>query len=160
MVTRVILVVTDGEDHEQGAIDAAAKLAQEGIYVFVMGVGTEQGAPIPVKDDQGQVRGYHRDTNQQVVVTKMNPAMLRELAEAGKGSFHHASFDNDAVAQIRADLEKLKKSQFADGEIKIYEELFQPLLILALLLALIEIILGERNPPGRIWKGRFEISQS
>jgi Ca-activated chloride channel homolog len=159
-VTKVIIVATDGEDHEQGAIDTAAKLAQEGIHVFVLGVGTEQGSPIPEKDDHNQVRGFHRDRSGQVVVTKMNPQMLRELAAAGKGSFHHATFQNDAVAELRADLEKLQKSQFADGEIKIYQELFQPLLILALLLALIEIILGERNPSGRIWKGRFEVSQS
>lgn len=159
-VTRVILVVTDGEDHEKGAIDAAATLAKDGIHVFVLGVGTEQGAPIPVKDDHGQVRGHHRDQAGQVVITKMNPQMLRELAEEGKGSFRHASFQGDAVSEIRADLEKLQKSQFADGEIKIYQELFQPLLLLALILALIEIVLGERNPPGRLWKGRFEVSQS
>lgn len=159
-VSKVILVVTDGEDHEQGAIDVAGKLAKEGIHVFVMGVGTEQGAPIPLKDDYGQVRGYHRDQNGQTVITKMNPQMLRELAAEGKGAFRHASFQTDAVKELRADLEKLQKSQFADGEIRTYDELFQPLLILALLLALIEIALGERQPAARIWKGRFEVGQS
>lgn len=156
-VTRAILIVSDGEDNEAGAVEAAKKLADENIFIFSLAVGTEKGAPIPMKDERGEVRGYRRDQSGQVIITQTKGTVLKELAEAGRGSFHHATFQGNAVNLIRADIERLQKSQFADGEIRTYQELYQYFLFLALALGIIEVLLGERAPRGRIWKGRFEV---
>src|SRR5690606_36702040 len=144
-VTKVVLIASDAEDHEPGAVETARKLAEEGIHVFALGVGTETGGPIPIKDGSNQLRGYHRDSSGEVVVSKLIPAMFAEIAQHGIGSSHHASFQGDSIAAHRRDLARLQKSQIADGEIKTYEELYQPLLVIALLLALFVILMGERN---------------
>lgn len=156
-VTRAIVIVSDGEDNEPGANDEAEALAKEGIHIFGLAVGTEEGAAIPMRDDQGQVRGYKREKNGQVIMSKTNGAPLKELARVGKGSFYHASYELDAVKAIHNDIDKLQKSQFENGEVRSYNERYQPLLLLAVVLALIEIVLGERRAVGRIWRGRFEV---
>ncbi len=156
-VTRAIIVVSDGEDNEKGAQETAEKLASEGIFIFGLAVGTEKGAPIPMKDDREETRGYRRDQSGQVVITKTSGQVLKEISEAGKGSFHHLSFQADVIKQVREEIARLQKSQFADGQIKTFKELYQPFLFLAILLGLIELSLGERRRVGRIWKGRFEV---
>lgn len=158
-VTRAIIVVSDGEDNEKGANEMAEKLAGEGIFIFGLAVGTEKGAPIPMKDDRGEVRGYRRDQSGNVVMTKTSGAILKEISQAGKGSFHHLSFQADAIKQVHDEIGKLQKSQFADGQIKTFRELYQPFLVLALLIAAIEMFLSERRKVGRIWKGRFEVQE-
>lgn len=156
-VTRAIIVVSDGEDNEKGAQETAEKLAEEGIFIFGLAVGTEKGAPLPMKDDRNEVRGYRRDQSGQVVISKTSGAILKDISQAGKGSFHHLTFQADVVSQVRQEIAKLQKSQFADGQIKTFKELYQPFLFLAIVLGLIEISLGERRRVGRIWKGRFEV---
>ncbi|MEK6554258.1 MAG: VWA domain-containing protein [Bdellovibrionota bacterium] len=156
-VTRAILIVSDGEDNEPGAIEAAKKLVDDDIYIFTLAIGTEKGGTIPIKDDRGEIRGYRRDQSGQVVLTQTKGTVLKQLAEAGKGSFHHATFQGDAIKQVRSDIERLQKSQFADGEIKTFQELYQYFLFLAFLVALFEISMGERASAGRIWRGRFEV---
>jgi Ca-activated chloride channel family protein len=158
-VTRAILVISDGEDQEPGLKEAVDKLTKENIHIFTMGVGTEEGGAIPVRDDQGVLRGYKRGKDGQVIMSKTSGTVLKDLAKAGKGSFHHASFQGDAIAAIRSDIEQLKKSQFESGEIRSFDEKFQFLLFLALALGLFEIWLGDRKAVGRIWQGRFEVAR-
>ncbi|MCB0350177.1 MAG: VWA domain-containing protein [Bdellovibrionales bacterium] len=157
-VTRAIVVVSDGEDQEPGAYEEAKILSKEGIHIFTLGVGTEQGGAIPIRDNQGVLRGYKRGKDNQVIMSKTKGTVLKELARIGEGAFHHATFQSDAVKAIRSDIEKLKKSQFESGEIRSYSEEFQIFLILALLVAIFEIWLGERKEVGRIWRGRFEVA--
>jgi len=157
-VTRAILIFSDGEDQEPGAEALAAELVKSGIHIFSVALGSEEGGAIPVRDDQGQLRGYKRDKGGQVIMSKTKGTVLKDLAKAGKGSFHHAAFQGDAVKQLRADIEQLKKSQFESGEMRTYDEKFQILLILALVLGLIELWLGDRKTRGRIWQGRFEVA--
>lgn len=156
-VTRAVVVASDGEDHEVGAYDEAKKLRESGIHIFSLAFGTEEGAPIPVHDNQGQLRGYKRDKNHQPVMSKTKGTVLKELARIGEGSFYHATFQNDAIGALHRDIGKLKKSQFESGEMRIYQEKFQAILMIALILALIELWLGERKGKGRIWRGRFEV---
>lgn len=158
-VTRAVLIVSDGEDNEPGAIEAAKKLVDEKIFIFSLAFGTEKGGPIPIKDERGEIRGYRRDSSGEVVLSQTKGTVLKQLAEAGQGSFHHASFQTDAIRQVRSDIEKLQKSQFANGEIKTYAELYQYFLFLGLVFMAMAIATGERLAAGRIWKGRFEVSE-
>lgn len=157
-VTRAIVVLSDGEDQEPGAMKVAEELLKDGIHIFSLAFGTEQGGAIPVRDEMGVLRGYKRGKDGQVIMSKTKGTVLKELAQAGSGSFYHATFHGDAITSLRDDIEKLKKSQFENGEIRSYNEHFQTILFIAFLIALFELWLGERKAKGRIWKGRFEVA--
>lgn len=159
-VTRVILVASDGEDQEPGALAEAKKLANDGARIFTLAFGTERGGPIPLRDERGFLRGYKRDKSGQNVISAVKGTFLRELAEVGKGSFHHSSFGGNEAKLIRADIDKLQKAEFSSSLATNYDEKFQYPLALGLILALLELLLGERKAAGRIWKGRFEVMES
>jgi len=158
-VTRVILLASDGEDHEPGALDAAEKLSKEGTHIFSLIYGTEKGAPIPVRDGMGYMQGYKKDNNGQTILTTVKGDELRAIAKAGKGSSYHASFGGDHLQKIVGDIGQLEKTQF-DSEIATqYDERFQIFILLALIFALVEMFLGDRRPASRLWKGRFELPE-
>ncbi|HMN67895.1 MAG TPA: VWA domain-containing protein [Bdellovibrionales bacterium] len=155
-VTRVIVLVSDGEETEKGGLDAAEKATADGVRIFTLGVGTEQGGQIPVRDRDGNLAGYKRDTKGQVVVTKFTDEAMKALAQAGQGSYQHVTFGGDAVQLLRASIDRLEKAQFDSLEVSHYNEHYQTFLFVAILLALSELALGERKREGRIWRGRFE----
>ncbi len=157
-VARVILIASDGEDHEKGAIEEAKRAAKDGMRIFGIAFGTAQGAPIPIRDERGYLRGYKKDTKYKEVVTKVSGNALRELAAAGKGSFHHISFGANDSRTIKAELDKLEKAQFASEMSASYDEKYQYFIVAGLLFALLELLLGDRQAAGRIWRGRFEVA--
>lgn len=156
-VARVVLIASDGEDQEKGAIEEAKKAAQNGIRIFSMAFGTERGAPIPVRDERGYLRGYKKDKSGREVMTQVKGTALREIAEAGKGSFHHISFGANDARTIKAEIDKLEKAQFASEVSASYDEKYQYFLVLGLIFALLELLIGHRQAAGRIWRGRFEV---
>lgn len=156
-VTRVILIASDGEDHEQGALEEAKKMASEGVRIFSLAYGTEKGGAIPVRDGMGFLKGYKKDRQGQTILTTVKGDALRALAEAGKGSFYFATFGGDQTKLLVEDITKLEKTQFDATMATQYEERFQTVLLLGILVALIELFLGERRQGFRFWKGRFEV---
>lgn len=156
-VTRVVLIASDGEDQEQGALDAAKKAALDGIRIFTIAFGTERGGPIPIRDERGYLRGYKKDSSGKEINTQVKGTALKELAQAGKGSFFHIAFGANDAHTIRAELDKLEKAQFASDVTTSYDEKFQYFIILGLLFALVELLIGDRQSAGRIWRGRFEV---
>jgi Ca-activated chloride channel family protein len=154
-VTRAILIASDGEDQEPGALDEARKLADDGIRVFTMAFGTERGAPIPMRDERGYLAGYKRDKSGQTIQTQVKGDFLRALAQTGRGSFYHVTFGGQEAKAIRADIDRLEKTQF-DSEVSAnYDERFQAPLLVALLLGLLELLLSERSSGRMPWRGRF-----
>lgn len=158
-VTQAILIISDGEDHEVGAYEVAKDLIKDGVRIFTLAVGTEVGAPIPIYDENGNLRGTKTDRSGKEVLSATSGTVLKELASIGKGSFHQLSFQSDAVTAVREEINDLKKAQYESGEVSSYDENYQYLLFLAFILACFEILIGDRKPKGRIWKGRFEIAQ-
>lgn len=158
VVTRAILVVSDGEDHEVGAMKEAEAMAKEGVRIFALGVGTEKGGPIPVRDEFGNLRGYKKGDGK-VVLTQTKGTVLKELVRQGKGSFYHATFGGSAPSNLYDDIRKLEQAQFNSAVITSYDEKYQGFLVLGLVFALIELLLGERKRLGRLWKGRFEVAE-
>lgn len=159
-VTRVILIASDGEDHEQGALDEAKKMTGEGVRIFSLAYGTEKGGAIPVRDGMGFLKGYKKDRQGQTILTTVKGEALRALAEAGKGSFYFATFGGEQTKLLVEDITKLEKTQFDTTVATQYEERFQTLLLIGILFALVEIFLGERRSSFRFWKGRFEVPPS
>lgn len=158
-VTRAVVVVSDGEDHEPGAMKVAEELAQEGIRLFALGVGTENGGPIPIRDEFGNLRGYKKDEAGKVILTQTKGTVLKELAQQGKGSFYHLTFGGNASQNLYEDIRKLEQAQFNSSVVTSYDEKYQNFLIFGLLLALIELFVGERKGRARLWKGRFEVAE-
>lgn len=156
-VTRVILIASDGEDHEPGALDEAKKMAGEGVRIFSLAYGTEKGGAIPVRDGMGFLKGYKKDRQGQTILTTVKGDALRALAEAGKGSFYFATFGGEQTKLLVEDITKLEKTQFDSTVATQYEERFQVVLLIGIIIALIELFLGERRRGFRFWKGRFEV---
>jgi Ca-activated chloride channel family protein len=155
--TRVIVIASDGEDQEPGAYDVAKKLVDSGVSIFTIAFGTEAGAPIPIYDRRDERVGFRRDKGGEPIISKTNGNVLKELARIGNGAFYHASLQSNVVSLLRDDLNKLEKAEFESSTMKNYSEKYQPILFLALMIALLELLLGERRKSYRIWKGRFEL---
>ena len=141
-IGRAIIVITDGEDHEGGALEAAENARKKGMNVFILGVGDTQGSPIP--DGQG---GYMRDAAGNVVMTALNEEMCQQIAQAGQGKYIHVDNTNDAQESLNDALVKLQKGETDSVIYSEYDEQFQAFGILVLLLLIIEAcILESKNP--------------
>jgi len=137
---KAIIVITDGENHEDDAVGAAQAAAKKGIHVNVIGVGTLNGSPIP--DERGDFR---KDETGNVIITKLNEDMCRQIAAAGKGVFVQADNSNNAQKTIERELSKLKKSDIDSKVYSEYDEQFQSIAWLALVLLIVEFIILERK---------------
>lgn len=157
-VTRVVLIASDGEDHEPNALKVANELTSQGLRIFALAYGTEKGAPIPVRDNLGFMRGYKKDRSGNTILTTVKGEALKALAEAGKGAFYFASIGGNHLTNIVSDIDKLEKTMFESEMATQYDERFQTFLLFAFLIGLIELILGDRKAATQIWKGRFEVS--
>lgn len=154
-VTRVIILASDGEDHEAGALEEARKVSGEGVRIFSLIYGTEKGAPIPERDGMGYLRGYKKDRSGQTILTTVKGDALRAIAEAGQGVAVHASFGGNHLDQIVAAIDQLEKSQFDTTMAIQYDERFQITALLALIVLLLEIYLVDRKTKLGPWLGRF-----
>lgn len=141
-VGRAIIVITDGENHEEGAQEAAAAANKQGVNVFILGIGNPQGAPIPMGDGS-----YLKDHSGNTVMTALNEQMCRELAQAGKGEYIHVDNTSDAEKKLNDDITKLQKGDVTSVVYSAYDEQFQAVGILVILLLIIEICINEiKNP--------------
>lgn len=142
-VGRAIVLITDGENHEGGAVEAAQQAAEKGVRVFVLGVGSPDGSPIPVEG----TNDFRRDKDGNVVVTRLNEQMCREIAKAGNGMYVRVDNTNNAERALNAEINKLAK---ADVETQVYtefDEQFDVLAWLALILLAIDVMLLNRKNP-------------
>ena len=141
-VGRAIIVITDGENHEPGATDAAQAAKKAGINVFILGIGNTKGAPIPMGDGS-----YMKDNAGNTVMTALNENMCKELAQAGSGQYIHVDNTSDAEKSLNDALTKLQKGDVSSVIYSEYAEQFQAVGILVLLLLVIEVsILDVKNP--------------
>lgn len=141
-IGRAIVVITDGEDHEGGAEKAAKEAKKNGMRVFVLGVGSPKGSPIP--DGNG---GYMKDNTGQEVMSALNEQMCKQIAQAGGGAYIHVDNNNVAQRQLDNEIAKLQKGDILNVVYSEYDEQFQAVGILVLLILVIEtIILESKNP--------------
>lgn len=141
-VGRAILIITDGEDHEGGAIEAAEKARKNGIRVFVLGVGSTKGSSVP--DGNG---GYMKDNSGQEVISALNEEMCKQVAQAGGGAYIHVDNTSLAQRQLNDELTKLQKGDISSVVYSEYDEQFQAVGILVLILLIIEMLILERKNP-------------
>ena len=142
-VGRAIVLITEGENHEGGAVEAAQQAAEKGVRVFVLGVGSPDGSPIPVEG----TNDFRRDKDGNVVVTKLNEQMCREIAAAGGGAYIYVDNSSSAREQLSAYVDKLAKAEMESAVYSEYDEQFQAVALLALFLLVLDVLLVERKNP-------------
>ena len=138
---RAIILITDGENHEDDAI-AAAKQAQElGIQVFVIGIGKPEGSPIPVPG----TNDYIKDRSGQVVVSRLNEEMCQEIAQAGKGAYVRCDNTNTAMRALQQELDRIATTDLETTVYADYNEQYQSFVLIALLLLVIDFFILMRQ---------------
>ena len=110
---KVIVLITDGEDHEADTLDVAQQAADQGIMLYTIGFGSPQGEPIPEYNAQGKVVGYKRDQGGEVVLSKLDEATLQQIAQTGKGEYYRASADGSELGALVSELNTLQKGELS-----------------------------------------------
>lgn len=142
--SKAIILITDGENHEDNAIEAAQAVAAKGIRVYTIGIGIPEGAPIPVYSGNTQI-GYKKDAQGITVITRLDEPMLRDIAKAGKGIFVRANNSQSGVQEVFDQINKLEKAEYNEAFFSDYEDRFQFFIFAALILILGEVLIADRK---------------
>ncbi len=142
-VGRAIVVITDGENHEDGAVEAAKAAKEKGIIVHVLGIGSPDGAPIPIQGTSN----FRKDKQGNVVITRLNETMCKEISAAGKGIYARVDNTNRAQKEINSEIDKMAKSDIESSVYSDFDEQFQGVAWIILLLLIADLLLLERKNP-------------
>lgn len=137
--SQILLLLTDGEDHEGNVQEAAQKLASQGVTIITIGIGSEKGEPIPILDDQENIEGYIKNESGEVVLSKLNSEILKEISKIGNGTYIQA---DDSGIQINALLSYIAQFERAEQESEykiIHTERFQLFLAPSLILIILSL---------------------
>ena len=141
-IGKAIIVITDGEDHEGGAIEAAEEAKAQGYKVFVLGIGNTTGAPIPQKGG-----GYMTDNTGNTVMTALNEQMCRDIASASGGVYIHVDNTTTAQERLNDEIAKLQKGEMQSVVYDEYDEQYQWFGVLVIIILIIEVLISEARSP-------------
>jgi len=141
---KALILITDGENHETGAIGTAEEAAEQGVIIHTLGIGSEEGAPIP-EFYKGQRTGYKKDKSGVVVNSKLEESMLVEIAELSQGQYFRVKGAPGEIVRIVSELDNMEKKDFEDRVFTDYEDQFQYFIFIAIVLLLIEFFISERS---------------
>jgi len=150
---RVLIIISDGEDHSEVAQEVAEAAAGEGIKIFTIGVGDVKGAPIPIKRN-GIVLNYKKDRTGETVITKLNEETLKDIASEANGEYINGRNTTEVVESIRDILNRMDKKEFEAKEFAEYKDQFQWFLALGIFFLLVDIFLLERKTA---WLNRLNL---
>ncbi len=143
--SKLIILISDGEDHGEGAEDAIEMAKEKGVRILTIGVGTEKGGPIPLRDDKGNIASYKKDQEGQTVTTKLYPEVLKNIADKTKSKYIVGTSTKEVVEELKKSLDKIEKSEFESQQIADFESQYQWFLALGFLLLLVDIFLLEKK---------------
>lgn len=142
---KVMVIISDGENHEGDALEAAKGAAEKGIKIYTIGMGSQDGSPIPVRGSDGSREGFLKDRSGEIVMSKMNPKMLNEIAAAGNGKFYVASTGSVGLNRLYGELNKLQKSEIETTKYSEYDDQFHYFAAFSVFMLLIYISIVERR---------------
>lgn len=145
MKYKVIIVFSDGESHEPGAVEAAETAKKAGIRIYTIGTGTKEGELIPLRAEKGQIQGYKKDREGQTVVSKLNEAELQEIASVTSGLYFPATPAEKEIDIVYDDINRMGKQRYEERLITEKEDHFQIFLIAAFISLLLAILIGEER---------------
>lgn len=146
--SRAIIVITDGENHEDDAVAAAKQAAEAGIKVYTIGVGSADGQPIPMNGE------LLKDKDGNIVVTRLDEETLRKVASAGGGSYVHAGNDEFGLTPIISDIRKMEDEEYNSVVFEEYNEQFMYFLGIALVFFVLEMLVGDRRARRHLFEGK------
>ena len=141
---RVLIIISDGEDHSEEAAQVAKEAHEEGIRIFTIGVGDVKGGPIPLKYN-GVVMNYKKDKDGETVITKLNEETLQNIASEANGAYINGKITNDVVENIRDILNQMDKKEFEAKQFADFKDQFQWFLAFAIFFLFVDIFLLERK---------------
>ncbi|MFQ3173431.1 MAG: Ca-activated chloride channel family protein [Flavobacterium sp.] len=140
--SKLLILISDGEDHSEGAQAAAEEANKQGMRIITIGIGTEKGGTIPLKKN-GIVESYQRDNNDQIVMTKLNRASLEDIAKATKGGYVNGNNTKEVLEYIKTNLDKIQKTEFESTQMADFQSQFQWFLGIAFGLLFLDFFLLE-----------------
>jgi Ca-activated chloride channel family protein len=142
---KVLILLTDGEDHESDPLGAAEEAAAEGIRIYAIGIGSAQGEPIPLRNRGGEVTGYKKDRKDNVVVSRLDETTLQKIALTTGGKYYHATSGEMELDKIYDEISKMEKKELEGKLMTQYEDRYQIFLLLSILCLTVEFLLSERR---------------
>lgn len=152
--SKSIIIITDGENHEDDAIKKAKDANKKGVVVHTIGMGSEQGGPIPLKNNRGQIKSYQKDKQGETVITKLNESMLKQIATSGNGSYIRANSTRSGLDALFNEINKMEKNKIDSKVFTDYKDRFQWLLGFSIILLVIEMLLLERKNK---WSNKIQL---
>ena len=156
---KVLILLTDGEDHDSDPLGAAEEAAAEGIRIYTIGIGSVQGEPIPIRNKRGEVTGYKKDKEGNVVMSKLDETTLQKIALTSGGKYYHATSGEMELDRIYDEISKMEKKELEGKLLTQYEDRYQAFLFLSILCLMIEFLLSERRSKKMVEKLKSEKSK-
>lgn len=156
--SHAVILISDGEDHEEQAIEMAKKFKKSGVKLFVLGIGTEKGAPVPVKDDSGKILGYKRDRKGESIITTFRSDFLQKVAQEAGGKYWSITPAEEEIGSLLQDLGSMNRADYAEKRYLVYEDRYQIPLFIGLLLLLVEISFPVRKLAFLVFIGLVPLS--
>ena len=142
---KVLIVMTDGEDHETDPLAMAQEAADAGVLIYTIGFGTPEGEPVPETNQYGEVTGYKRDQNGEVVLSRLDEGTLQGIAQTGNGKYYRATADGRELDSLLAEIDDLQRAQLATRFETTYIERYQIFLVVALAALIISELIPQRK---------------
>lgn len=153
---KVVILITDGEDHDTEPVEAAEAAAEEGVVIYTVGIGSAEGVPIPMFDENGVRTGFMKDESGQTVISRLDELTLEKIAFNTDGAHYRATPGEAELDKIYEEISQMEKKEVGTMKFTNFEERFQWFLFPALIALLLESLLSDRARVKREWKGRFE----
>lgn len=141
---KAIIIITDGETHDEEALQKVAESAENGIRIFTIGLGLPEGAPIPLYNN-GSITGFKKDKTGSTIITRLDETMLQQIADAGKGIYVRANNSQVGLNRIFDEIKRLEENTYDIKSYSDYEDRFQYFIAIAMLLIFLNFIINERK---------------
>lgn len=141
---RFLIIISDGEDHQEETKQVAQNLSNEGVKIYTVGVGTKKGGPIPMRLN-GAMIGYKKDNKGETVITRLNPEMLKDISDAGNGKYVDGNITEKPVATISDIIANAQKNEFETKQFSDYKDQFQWFLGAAFLFLILDVFLFDKK---------------
>ena len=144
--SRAVIVITDGENHEDDPVEAARQAAELGVRVFTIGVGSPEGKPIPFEGE------LLKDKNGEIVVTRLDESILKDVADAGNGLYVRAGTSEFGLNPLIAEIKKMEDEKYSSVVFEEYDEQFMNFFAIALIFFVLEMLVGDRKPKMHLFR--------
>ena len=143
--SKAIIIITDGETHDEEAIESAKKAQEQGIYIHTLGMGLSKGGPIPIYNKYGNTTEYRKDREGNTIITKLNEQLLQQIAQEGMGTYVRANNSKSGLSLLFNEINKMEKKEIGTMVFTDYKDRFQIFLAISLILLLFDLLLLQRK---------------